>query len=435
MSGNRAEVVQRTAEIDGNEVGSDAVAKTLRHLIECLRHFSECLVVPQIGEHDAAGVGNAAADSTDESVLKAIYSETVVRGNHDAVRIRRSDKVGLVVYMEDDFLASGKTVEECLDIVSTSSGPNIGKIVNKEDDGCLPHGRDRPPQANCLNGVIGMAETGSIDKAECDTVDSERFLDGVARGAGDGTDYGAFVGKQCVEERRLADIGRADYGHRDSVFESISKSERFDKPRHLNTQPVHKVAQLAAVGKFDILFAEVEFKFEQCGKVDKLLAEAGKHVDIPTTELAERQLVCRSIGGIDEVGDSLDLREVKLAIEEGPLREFSGSGKDGAAVEECLKECLLDIDRTMAGELYGVLSGIGMRCTEKRYDHLIDSAATGTEDGECGVAALCGKTNMAGCNGQCIGTGEAHDGNAADAGRGGNGCNGGAHGEEECIVI
>ena len=78
----------------------------------------------------------------------------------------------------------------------------------------------------------------------------------------------------------------------------------------------------------------------------------------------------------NQVGDCLGLAQVHLAVHEGALRIFAGEGGAATAFNQKLHDLLLDVDGTVAGDLYRVFAGKGMRCAEKSDQHLINEFFT-----------------------------------------------------------
>ena len=80
-----------------------------------------------------------------------------------------------------------------------------------------------------------------------------------------------------------------------------------------------KLAQIATVGKLQVLMvAEVKLELKERGHLQELVAEKGKGGGDIATQLSESNAVCCLVGGGNEVGDSLCLAEVELAVDESP---------------------------------------------------------------------------------------------------------------------
>jgi hypothetical protein len=73
-----------------------------------------------------------------------------------------------------------------------------------------------------------------------------------------------------------------------------------------------------------------------------------------------------------QVGHRLGLAQVELAIEEGSLSKFSGLRQARTATNEQVQQLLLDIGGTVAGDLYSIVAGIGVWCTEQGDQDFVD---------------------------------------------------------------
>jgi len=125
--------------------------------------------------------------------------------------------------------------------------------------------------------------------------------------------------------------------------------------------------------------------------------------------------VGRGVGGVDEVGHGLGLTEVETATEEGLAGELAGFGHGSPTVEEGLKQCLLDIERAVAGELDGVETGVGMGSWEEGDDDFVEEGIADAEGGQTMGAAIGRKGYVARGNAEGVGAGEPDDRYASDA--------------------
>ena len=107
--------------------------------------------------------------------------------------------------------------------------------------------------------VVGMAEASSVNEAEGDTVEYESFFNGIARGAGYGTNDSAVVAKEGVEKGGFSCIGTANYGNGNATFYCVAQMKGCRQLAAVSSQLAAGGRQLAAIGEFDILLGEVEF--------------------------------------------------------------------------------------------------------------------------------------------------------------------------------
>jgi len=93
--------------------------------------------------------------------------------------------------------------------------------------------------------------------------------------------------------------------------------------------------KFATVGKFQVfVVGEVEFEFEERGEFEELFAQLGEFGGEMASELTHGHLVGSLVGGGDEVGYGLGLREIHLAVEVGALGIFAGGGHAAAVGDQ-----------------------------------------------------------------------------------------------------
>ena len=122
--------------------------------------------------------------------------------------------------------------------------------------------------AHTLDDVRRVAQTGGVDKAEGDAMQQRRVFYHVASGAVDVAHYRLIIVEQAVEQRAFAYVGLADDGHGNPFAQGFPFCERaregVDAVRRLLCQR----EQFAAVGKFHVLVAEVQFQLQEGGEVE-----------------------------------------------------------------------------------------------------------------------------------------------------------------------
>lgn len=77
----------------------------------------------------------------------------------------------------------------------------MGGVEDEEGDGGAGGGGAGALDADGFDGVGGVAQSGGVDEAEEVVADFKGVFDGVAGGAVDVADYGAFFAEEAVEER------------------------------------------------------------------------------------------------------------------------------------------------------------------------------------------------------------------------------------------
>ena len=118
---------------------------------------------------------------------------------------------------------------------------------------------------------------------------------------------------------------------------------------------------MGAVGKLYILLREVQFEFEERGKVKELLTQIFEDLRITTSQLTDGQTMLGGSYGVDKVGHSFGLREIETPDEESAAREFAGLGESGTVVDKSLQHRLLDIEGPVTGEFHGGFARVTFR--------------------------------------------------------------------------
>ena len=92
----------------------------------------------------------------------------------------------------------------------------------------------------------------------------------------------------------------------------------------------------------------------------------------PSCPAAFAAAFCRL--GVDEVDDGLGLRQVELAVQEGPAREFAGSRLPCSGGQQCLQPGGQHGGRAMALQLNGLLAGVAVRRAAHDTEALVNDA-------------------------------------------------------------
>ena len=99
----------------------------------------------------------------------------------------------------------------------------------------------------------------------------------------------------------------ADDGHGDAFFQRVAHLERADQAADLVGKRRNGVLQTVTVGKFEVFVAEIQFQFEQSGKIDKFLPQRLQFACISASHLADCQRVRHLRTRIDKVSDGFGL--------------------------------------------------------------------------------------------------------------------------------
>ena len=76
--------------------------------------------------------------------------------------------------------------------------------------------------AKIFDNIRGLANAGSVDETECESVDVDSVFDDVAGSAVDVGHDGAIVAYEEIEKGGFTSIGFAYDSHRDAVFDGIA---------------------------------------------------------------------------------------------------------------------------------------------------------------------------------------------------------------------
>ena len=98
-------------------------------------------------------------------------------------------------------------------------------IEHHQHDVGVGEGLHRFAHADALGFVECVANAGGVHQAHRNSTDRDRLAHQVAGGAGRGGDDGALVLDQAIEQARLADVGPADDGQRQTFVHDLSVGE------------------------------------------------------------------------------------------------------------------------------------------------------------------------------------------------------------------
>ena len=130
--------------------------------------------------------------------------------------------VEAVDFVEEDdeafaFGATHDALGEPLDVFG-----DVGGIDYPKDDLCALDHFVGALDAHIFNNIRSLANAGSVDETECESVDVDSVFDDVAGSAVDVGHDGAIVANEEVEKGGFTSIGFAYDSHGDAVFDSIA---------------------------------------------------------------------------------------------------------------------------------------------------------------------------------------------------------------------
>ncbi len=288
--------------------------------------------------------------------------------------------------------------------------------------------------AHGLDLVAGVANACGVDEANELPVEEDGVLDDVARGAVNIAHDGTFVAQQVVEKGGLADIGLADDCHRDAITDGLTRAEGVGQTHNLGIDLTGNVEQFRAIGKLNILLAEIEFEFEQRRKTEQLVVQSVELAADAALHLTEGKTMGGGILCRNEVGHGFGLTEVHTPIGKGTSRELATLCHAYTAEGgEDMEQFLLDICRTMAGDLDHVFAretmGRTIECHDDFVEHFLGVGMNDPAKGEgvgCALVESMSSLERLEDLGTCrnrIRATDANDGYSANARWGGKGAN------------
>lgn len=290
---------------------------------------------------------------------------------------------GEVAFVEEEyqFLVAGVDIHE--DIVDAAGEVFLraGDVKHGKDDGGFADLFEGALDADFLDGFGSLADAGGVDETEEDAVDGHGFLDGVAGGAVDIGNDGAVFAEKGVQEGALAGVGGADDDDGNTVFDDIAEAEGFHEGGNMPDGGLQEGVKFVSVGKCDIFFAEVKLQFHKGNNMKHLRTHLGQFAGESAFELVDCNAVGSGILGGYEVGNGFGLGKVHLAVQEGAAGELSRLCGAGSGLDEQAHQAVGYVLGGVAGNLHGVLAGIGMRSTENAHKDFIEEFSGFVLDG------------------------------------------------------
>ena len=186
---------------------------------------------------------------------------------------------------------------------------------------------ERPAHALGLHRVRGRAEPGRVGENGGKPGNVEVNLDHVAGGAGAGRDDRRLAPRQAVEKARLADVRRAHDGDVKALAKALAApfivQVSCDRAMDIRGAAAHSLDD--ALGQ--VLVGKVDRRLGVGQRRDQRLPPALAQRPQLAIQLAQGLAPLRFGLGVDEIGETLGLGQVELAVVEGAPRELSGGGR------------------------------------------------------------------------------------------------------------
>lgn len=305
LAGDFAQVVHALADILSEEVAREAGLQAVEGALYGVVGVHEGFVVAGVGDDYVALAGLGQVDGFDQHRLEGV-DILVVRG-------REEYHCGAVHPASEAFVQTGEllpgVVVDLIDLVEgddevlvVTAGEyllrelldglwGVGGVDEPDDDGGLVEFLEGAFDTHALDGVVGFAYAGGVDEAEGDALQHDGVFDDVAGGAVDVGDEGSIFFDQVIEQGRFAGVGLADDGGGYAVFDGVAEAERVGEALDDALDFAGEVGEFLAVGKFYLLFAEVEFEFDERDEGEQLFAQAGEFAAESATHLLDGQAV------------------------------------------------------------------------------------------------------------------------------------------------
>ena len=185
----------------------------------------------------------------------------------------------------------------------------------------------RAPNPLGFDGVAAVADAGGVDEHDRIAAEVEGDLDRIPRRAGSGRHDRRILAGQRVHQRRLSGIGRAGEHDGEPLAEFGDADAAVERRADALARFVDAGLELAVgeiVGVFDV--GEIEQSVDGGGGLQEAFPD---RVGLAAQRAAgdpHRLAALRRSLGVDEVGETLDLGQIELAVLEGAEREFAGLG-------------------------------------------------------------------------------------------------------------
>lgn len=417
--GDGPEAADGVPELFAQEVGGKLVAQCGEGAVECPAGVVEGCAVAAARDDRVAVVEAFGVDGGAQRAAQAV--DAVAPSGRDADRpvgrcVGGWGDVGLVDDRQQRLIGAEREFDR-------GYRRDRGVDETHDDPGALDAGQ-RALDAHAFEPVVGGADARRVEEPEADPVDVDALLDHVARRAGDLRDHRPILAQQAVEERRFADVRRADQRDGDTLLDRVAQPERVVQAVDLPTDALHRLAQLPAVGELHILLREIQLQFQQGDQLQQPVAQPVERRRVAAAQLCRGQRMGRARRGGDQIGDGLGLREVELSGQIGADGEFARLGHAGSGRAQQAEHLRDDVGGAVAREFDRILARVGVRRAEEGRQHVVDRAVA-VDDAAVvhAVARGCGEVRAAAedavAERRSAGAADADDGDGAARRRGG----------------
>ena len=200
-------------------------------------------------------------------------------------------------------------------------GPLRGGTKPQQDVGGLER-QARAVDADGLDRIRRLAETGRVDKEERDPTNGRRHFDHVARRAGQGRDYGRVPRHQRIEQAGFSGIRRPGDNHPDPVLQPLRRRARQPVRKLLPKRP-ETLVEIGGERTDIVLVGKVERRLDLRGQSKQALLPA---LDLPAKRSPRKphgRAALRLCFRLEQIGEALGLGQVDSPMFERAPSELS----------------------------------------------------------------------------------------------------------------
>ena len=131
---------------------------------------------------------------------------------------------------------------------------------------------------------------------------------------------------------------------------------------------------------FQVFFRIIDGDFQAGNEVRQIVAHGTDDFRQPPFELIDGTGQALAALGLDDIHDGFGLGQIDSAIDEGPLRKFSGIGHAGAVGQDQAENFFQGLTAAVALDFQYVFRRIGVRPFHDEHEHFINRTAVIGDD-------------------------------------------------------
>lgn len=179
--------------------------------------------------------------------------------------------------------------------------------------------------------VVGLTfDAGGVDELDHPIADGHGGVQGIARGARDGTDNGMSCSRERVEKAAFAGIGGPNEKDDGNFPLQSAMAQGIFERMELVFRPRESSDQLFGGDERDVLFNEVQARFNIREQVKEVGAQFGDRAGNAAGALVDGGMQIGEVVRFDQPEDAFRLGEIKTSGEKGTEGELAWAGKPRA---------------------------------------------------------------------------------------------------------